>query len=114
MTLTVTDSAAQRLGALAEEHGITEEQGLRLFTRSGGCGCSGPSFGMTIDSAQDADQVMLISGVRFIIDPTSADSLEGASIDYIDDVMRQGFTIEAPNAQQGAGCGCGNGGGHGH
>jgi iron-sulfur cluster assembly protein len=107
LTMTVSDNAAERLSALAEEHGIAEDQGLRLFTRGGGCACSGPSFGMAIDSAEAGDAVLFVSGIRFIVDQESALSLEGASIDYIDDVMRSGFTIEAPNAQQGGGCACG-------
>jgi iron-sulfur cluster assembly accessory protein len=70
---------------------------------------------MTIDAAAEDDQVLTIAGIRFLIDPLSQDNLEGASIDYIDDVMRKGFTIEAPNAAGGAGCACGGaGGGHGH
>lgn len=107
LTMNVTESAAERLMAITAEHGINEEQGLRLFTRSGGCACSGPSFGMAIDNAESGDSVVTLAGIRFIIDEASADTLEGASIDYIDDVMRSGFTIEAPNAQAGAGCGCG-------
>lgn len=116
MALIVTDAAAEQLTALVREHEIAEPQGLRLFARSGGgCACSGPAFGMTIDAAAEDDQVLTISGIRFLIDPLSQDNLEGASIDYIDDVMRKGFTIEAPNAAAGGGCACGGaGGGHGH
>ncbi len=111
MALIVTDSAAAQLGNIVEEHGIQESQGLRLFARSGGCACSGPAFGMTIDNAADEDQVLVVSGIRFIIDPLSASNLEGASIDYIDTVMQKGFTIEAPNAMAAeGGCACG---GHG-
>lgn len=114
MALIVTDSAAEQLGAIVKEHEISEPQGLRLFARSGGCACSGPAFGMTIDHPTDEDQVVEVSGIRFVIDPLSAENLEGASIDYVDDVMRKGFTIEAPNAAAAAGgaCGCGGGGGH--
>lgn len=107
LTMSVSDTAAERLSALAEEHGITEAQGLRLFARGGGCACSGPSFGMAIDDAAPTDSVLTISGIRFIVDSTSAESLYGATIDYVDDVMRSGFTIEAPNAAQGGSCGCG-------
>ena len=118
MALIVTDAAAEQLNALVREHEIADPQGLRLFARSGGsCACSGPAFGMTIDAAAEDDQVLTIAGIRFLIDPLSQDNLEGASIDYIDDVMRKGFTIEAPNAAAGGG-GCGGGacggGGHGH
>jgi len=107
LTMTVSEIAAERLSAIAQEHGITEDQGLRLFTRSGGCACSGPSFGMAIDNAESGDSVLVLSGIRFIVDQESAGNLEGATIDYIDDVMRSGFTIEAPNAAQGGSCGCG-------
>src|SRR5262249_18525551 len=82
MVLSVTDSAAAQLGSIVEEHGIEESQGLRLFARSGGCACSGPAFGMTIDMPAAEDQVMVVAGIRFIIDPLSASNLEGASIDY--------------------------------
>jgi len=110
MALIVTDSAAAQLGSIVEEHGIEESQGLRLFARSGGCACSGPAFGMTIDKPADEDQVIVVSGIRFIIDPLSASNLDGASIDYIDTVMQQGFTIEAPNAGAAADAGCACGG----
>lgn len=113
MALIVTDSAAAQLGSIVEEHGIEESQGLRLFARSGGCACSGPAFGMTIDKPADEDQVFVISGIRFIIDPLSAPNLDGASIDYVDTMMQQGFTIEAPAALAAAGAGCGCGSAHG-
>lgn len=110
MALIVTDAAAEQLGALVQEHEIAEPQGLRIFARSGGCACSGPAFGMTIDSAAEDDEVLTVAGIRFLIDPLSSGNLDGASIDYIDDVMRKGFTIEAPNAAAGGSCGCGGGG----
>ena len=70
---------------------------------------------MGIDAPSEDDSILDLEGVRFIVDPETATSLEGASIDYTeDDLMRKGFTIEAPNAQPaaGGGCGCGAGGGH--
>ena len=109
MALVVTDTAAEQLGVLIKEHEIVEPQGLRLFARSGGCACSGPAFGMTIDAPTDEDSVIVVAGIRFVVDPLSAGNLDGASIDYVDDVMRKGFTIEAPNAvaAEGAACACG-------
>ena len=111
MALIVTEIAARELAGIVQEHGIAEPQGLRLFARSGGCACSGPAFGMSIDNATDEDEVQEVAGFRFILDPLSAPNLDGASIDFIDDVMRRGFTIEAPNAAAAAGAGCGCGGG---
>ena len=119
ITLTVSEDAAQRLGMIVSEQAEGEEQGLRIFARSGGCGCSGPTFAMGVDTAGDGDDVLDLHGVRFIVDAQTAVSLEGASIDYTeDDLMRRGFTIDAPNAAEsnggggGGGCGCGSGGGH--
>jgi iron-sulfur cluster assembly accessory protein len=110
MALIVTDTAAEHLTEIVKEHEIADPQGLRLFARSGGCACSGPAFGMTIDAPTDEDQVFVINGIRFVVDPLSAENLDGASIDYVDDVMRKGLTIEGPNAKAGAeggACACG-------
>ncbi len=114
-TMTVTEDAAQRLGLIVNQQREDDAQGLRIFARGGGCGCSGPSFAMGIDAPTSEDNVLDVHGVRFIVDPVTAPNLEGASIDYTeDDLMRKGFTIDAPNAQaaEGGGCGCGAGGGH--
>ncbi len=109
LTMTVSEDAAQRLGLIVTQQREHEEQGLRIFAQSGGCGCSGPAFAMGIDTVGENDSVLDLHGVRFIVDAETATSLEGASINYTeDDLMRKGFTIDAPNAQAtGGGCGCG-------
>lgn len=115
MQLTVTDLAQERLNSLIGEQAA--DQAIRVFIQAGGCGCSGPRFGMGLDTPAAEDAVLQFGTLRFVVDPTSAPSLEGASIDYIEDVMQQGFSITAPNAQSGGGGGCacgGGGGGHGH
>ncbi|MBN9492925.1 iron-sulfur cluster assembly accessory protein, partial [bacterium] len=45
------------------------------------------------------------SGVRILIDPESAQYLGGAEIDYVDDVMKSGFSIFNPNATKSCACG---------
>ena len=112
MILNVTDVAQTRLSALLEAREESSPKAIRIFAGGGGCGCSGPSFGMGLDAATDEDAVVTVGRLTFIVDPQSAASLEDASIDYVDDVMQQGFSITAPNAATGGGCGCGAGGGH--
>lgn len=112
MNLTVTDVAQQRLSSLIGERAeVTEGQAIRVFMAQGGCGCSGPRFGMGLDTADAADNVIEVGALKFLVDQQSAPLLEGASIDYVEDVMQQGFAIEAPNAQAagggGGGCACG-------
>ncbi|MSQ42001.1 MAG: iron-sulfur cluster assembly accessory protein [Dehalococcoidia bacterium] len=105
MPFTVTDKAAENLLTIVGER-ARDGQGVRLLARQGGCACSGSSFVMGFDVAQDQDAVIEVRGIRFILDPLAAEKLEGGSIDYVDDVMRKGFAIEAPNAGGGS-CGCG-------
>jgi iron-sulfur cluster assembly accessory protein len=107
--LTVTENAVSRLTEISKEK-IGEGEGLRLFLSAGGCGCS-VSFGIGIDEQHDGDVVDENSGLRFLMDAQASSALEGASIDYVDDVMRQGFAIDAPNAPSapsGGGCACGS------
>ncbi len=107
MNLTVTDIAQNRLGDLIGARATSTEQAIRIFTAAGGCGCSGPRFGMGLDEASDGDAVVKIGELTFVVDAESAPQLEDASIDYVEDVMQQGFAINAPNAAAGGACGCG-------
>ncbi|MEX2032634.1 MAG: iron-sulfur cluster assembly accessory protein [Dehalococcoidia bacterium] len=113
MNLTITDLAQERLSSLIGEQMREQNQAIRVFIAEGGCGCSGPRFGMGLDHPSEEDAIVEIGSLKFIADPASAPALEEASIDYIDDVMQQGFQITAPNAGGGGGsCGCGGGGAH--
>ena len=113
MNLTITESAAKKLTAIVADR---PEPGLsvRLYAQEGdggGCACSsGLRFGMAFDKKQLADAHVAVGELQFIVDPAAATALEGASIDWVDDVMNQGFAITAPNAPKaegGGGCGCG-------
>ena len=89
---------------------------------SGGCGSGGgggPSFGMAFDKPRNGDQVVQIDGFSIVVDDISAELLNGARIDYVQDLNASGFKITAPNAPapsghehgaEGGGCGCGSGG----
>jgi len=92
---------------------------------AGGCGCgeggssSGPSFGLAFDRPRNGDVVVPIDGFQVVVDPSSASSLEGAKIDFVQELDTSGFTIvpanapapaQAPPAEGAGGCGCGAGG----
>lgn len=111
MNITVTETAQTRLSDLLSQRSTSEQQAIRIFSAGGGC--SGPRFGMGLDEVAEQDAVVKIGTLTFVVDPESAPILEDASIDYIEDVMQQGFSISAPNAaaMAGGGCGCGSGGG---
>src|ERR1700747_1083067 len=69
---------------------------LRVFVAGGGC--SGLQYGMTLDEAQDGDEVFEAHGVRVLIDEMSAQYIGGSEIDYVDSLMGAGFTVNNPQA----------------
>jgi len=99
----MTDKAAVKAKELFEQKGVTEG-GLRVFVVGGGC--SGYQYGMALAREfDDEDLVVEHSGIKLIVDPDSAPLLEGAEIDYVDDLMKAGFTIYNPNAVKSCACG---------
>jgi Fe-S cluster assembly iron-binding protein IscA len=90
----------------------------------GGCGCGGgggggggPSFGMAFDKPRNGDKVVQIDGFSIVVDDLSAEMLNGARIDFVQDLNATGFKITSPNlptpeghgGHEGGG-GCGSGG----
>ncbi|MGI0155458.1 MAG: HesB/IscA family protein [Thermoplasmata archaeon] len=94
----------------------------------GGCGCGsgegggGPSFGMAFDKPRNGDKVIPVDGFSIVVDDLSAEMLNGARIDFVQDLNATGFKISAPNlpssteghgeapGAEAGGCGCGSGG----
>jgi iron-sulfur cluster assembly protein len=76
---------------------------LRLYVSAGGC--RGFSYGMAWDAPDGDDYVFDHEGVRLIVDPLSAQYLDGAEVDFSESLMGGGFTIHNPNAVNTCGCG---------
>jgi iron-sulfur cluster assembly protein/iron-sulfur cluster insertion protein len=102
--ITVTDNAAGKLKSLLDEEGDTA-LALRVAVRPGGC--SGFSYEMFFDADAADDDITSTfgEGVRVVVDPTSAQLLSGATLDYKDGLQQAGFSIDNPNAQRTCGCG---------
>ena len=99
----ITDKAVEKAKNLLQEKGI-EQGALRVFVAGGGC--SGYQYGMSLaQEAEEDDLVLEHGGVRLLVDPESAPLLQGAEIDYVEDVMKSGFTIFNPNAVKSCACG---------
>ena len=101
--VTVTDKAAEKAKSILAERGV-ENGALRVFVVSGGC--SGYSYGMAIARNREEDDIAIeASGITLLVDAESAPLLEGAEVDYVDDLMKSGFTIFNPNATSSCACG---------
>jgi len=101
--ITLTDKASVKVKELIDAEGV-EELALRVAVRPGGC--SGFSYEMFFDTeiAED-DQATVFGPVKVVVDPMSAQLLEGATLDYKDGLQSSGFSINNPNAQRTCGCG---------
>src|SRR5260370_39470191 len=97
------NAAAKVKGIVEREKQNTPAGGLRINVQGGGW--SGFSYGMVLDEPADGDQIIEAEGVKVIIDPMSLRYLEGAEVDYKEDLMGGGFAIKNPNATSTCGCG---------
>ena len=101
--ITITDSAVLKLkDILAEENNPSLK--LRVFVQGGGC--SGMSYGFTLDDVQAEDDWELsVQDVQVLVDSMSGGYLQGAVIDYKEDQYGSSFAIQNPNAVTTCGCG---------
>ena len=100
--VTLTEAATKKVTELLAQE--TEEMALRVAVRPGGC--SGFSYEMYFDTDKAEDDVeKLFDEVRVVVDPSSAELLVGATLDFKDGLNGAGFAIDNPNAQKTCGCG---------
>jgi iron-sulfur cluster insertion protein len=101
--IALTDSAAVKVKQLIEAEGDSS-LALRVAVRPGGC--SGFSYEMFFDTdVANDDLATEFDGVRVVSDPSSAQLLDGATLDYKDGLTDAGFAINNPNASRTCGCG---------
>jgi iron-sulfur cluster assembly protein len=103
--LLVTPGAVKRIRVILANEGIsTEEGGLRLGVKGGGC--SGMSYSITFDAhPRETDNIFPFDDVRVFIDPKSFVYLRGMTLDYEETLIRQGFNFINPNSARSCGCG---------
>jgi len=103
--VTITAVAAAEVRKFMEQESVAAETGgLRVSVQPGGC--SGFKYGLLIeDAAAEDDVVVDAEGFRVLIDPFSAQYLNGTTIDYVSSMQGSGFTFTNPNATGGCGCG---------
>ncbi len=100
--ITLSDTAADKVKDLITAEGDTSLM-LRVAVRPGGC--AGFSYEMFFDSEQaDEDITETFGEITVVVDPSSAQLLQGATLDYKGG-LESGFAITNPNAQRTCGCG---------
>jgi iron-sulfur cluster assembly accessory protein len=101
--IVLTDAAAQKVNALISQEG-RDDLKLRVAVQPGGC--SGLRYQLYFDERSfDGDVVREFGDVGVVTDKMSAPYLMGATIDFVDTIEKQGFTIDNPNATGSCACG---------
>ena len=99
----LTGEAASKVKSLLEQEG-RDDLALRVAVQPGGC--SGLRYQLFFDERSlDGDVVKDFGGVSVVTDRMSAPYLGGATIDFVDTIEKQGFTIDNPNATGSCACG---------
>ena len=100
----LSDPAAEKVASLLAQEG-RDDLALRVAVQPGGC--SGLRYQLFFDERTlDGDAVQEYGpGVKVVVDRMSVPYLAGATIDFVDTIEKQGFTIDNPNA--GGSCACG-------
>ncbi len=101
--IVLTETASAKVKALLDSEG-RDDLALRVAVQPGGC--SGLRYQLFFDERSlDGDVVKTYGGVNVVTDRMSAPYLMGATIDFVDSIEKQGFTIDNPNATSSCACG---------
>ncbi|PWC22723.1 iron-sulfur cluster assembly protein IscA [Brenneria roseae subsp. roseae] len=102
MSISLSDSAAQRVNAFLTNRG--KGIGLRLGVRTSGC--SGMAYVLEfVDDVNADDVVFEDKGVKVIIDGKSLVYLDGTELDFVKEGLNEGFKFNNPNVSSECGCG---------
>lgn len=99
----ITDTAIKQLKRIKEEQNISDEYGLRIGVKGGGC--SGFQYILGFDEQKDKDAVYEISGMKVLMEKSHGIYLLGMEIDWVEGLNNRGFSFNNPNATDTCGCG---------
>jgi iron-sulfur cluster assembly accessory protein len=101
--INLSSGAAAKVKSLIEQEG-RDDLALRIAVQPGGC--SGLRYQLFFDERTlDGDVVTDFDGVSVVVDRMSVPYLNGATIDFVDTIEKQGFTIDNPSASGSCACG---------
>jgi iron-sulfur cluster assembly accessory protein len=103
----LTEKAKQKVSELIGDSRISipdREIFLRISVQPGGC--SGLRYQTFFDYENlDGDKDFIFEDFILKLDKMSVPYLEGATLDFVDTIEKQGFILDNPNAQGSCACG---------
>ena len=101
--ISLTPAAAIKVANLLEAEG-RDDLTLRVAVQPGGC--SGLRYQLYFDDRElEGDTRTEFGEVGVVTDRMSSPYLQGATVDFVDTIEKQGFTIDNPNATGSCACG---------
>ena len=101
--ITITENVDTKVSEILKDENDPAAS-LRVFVQGGGC--SGMSYGFTLETKQNEDDFVIEQqGVKYLVDAMSMQYLQGSTIDYKEDIEGSNFVISNPNAETSCGCG---------
>ena len=103
MNITITESAQGKIAEILSEENNPALR-LRMFVQGGGC--SGMSYGFSLDEEKNEDDFEIPAGTSSVlVDSMSFQYVDGATVDFVDDLQGSRFSINNPQAKTSCGCG---------
>ena len=98
----ITQEAAERIKTLLENEKVNSFFRISVL----GGGCSGFQYDFSFTNKKNEDDVVYDEyQVKYLIDQTSIEFIDGGKLDYVNELAGSYFKIENPNST--ANCGCG-------
>ncbi len=101
--ITLTENAIKKVKTYLAEDQSLSGKNLRVYVQEGGC--SGMEYGFGFDEQKADDTVVKMDGLEVLIDPKSVPLLEGSTVDYVETLEGEGFSVTNPHSTGGCGCG---------
>jgi iron-sulfur cluster assembly protein len=101
--VTLTEGAIRQLNIIRQTENIPADYCLRVGVKGGGC--SGFSYVLGFDQAQENDDVYEVGDLRLVMNRAHAIYLLGMEVDFHNGLDNRGFTFDNPNAKSTCGCG---------
>ena len=100
----ISEKAAEKIMFFAGREGITDNVGVRVAVKGGGC--SGLTYDLSITAQElPSDQIVEQHGVKVMVDKKSYIFLVGTELEFSDGLNGKGFVFSNPNAKKTCGCG---------
>ena len=101
--VSLSTNAAARVAAIARKQG---KAGARLRVAVDGGGCAGFQYRFALADMPEPDDIEVVTdGVGLLVDSVSLPFLEGATVDYVENLGGAAFKVTNPNASSSCGCG---------